>query len=364
MNLTGLPKHQRKAAHFASLLSRSLALGILAFTLAACGNPAATPTPIQAAELTATTSALVSTATVEPTPTLVPTEVPDPEVTFEQLALMDESIGKFTQDQEGNLLFHAALYNPEVGQNIPVVQQYRELGLDGGPEIWVAPNKYPYAPIVIQDLDTGEIRQGPFSYDNDVRRRLTLPRPDRPFGAALEGMDGQLVDLNFVETARVLVWDYYGISMFPNGEIVEQYGHLVLPVKSYVGDAEDLLVFEYYLPLGPTDEANGHWDPYYTTDTGGQRFGYTFKDILNYFDSFSSRFRIGVQFAVSGSYTTPDRLNIPNTLYASNDYYLLENPGSEAIISTLETAGLPEDLSSLNEGQNLYLFGAKFFFFP
>lgn len=334
-------------------------LTLIVFLLATACSPAA-PQAIADQPLEIPTEAQSPTPTVEPTPTLAPTEIPDPEVTFEQLALMDASIGSFVQDEEGNLIYNSPLYNTEVGKNIPVVQQYREVGLDGGREVWIAPEKYPNAPIVVQDLDTGEIRQGPFRYDNDVRRRLTMPRSE----GALKGMEGQLVDLNFINTERYEVWDYYDIAMLPNGEIVEQNGHLVLPVKSYVGDTGDSLVFEYYLPLGPVDEDNGYWNPYYTTYTNGRRFSYTFKEILDYFDSFSSRFSDGTQFVVSGSYTTPDRANIPNTLYVSNDYYLFENPGSEAIISILKTAGLPKDLSRLNEGKNLYLFGVKFFFFP
>lgn len=124
---------------------------LLALALGACSSPIPETIPTLGATTEPSSTPI---PTIEPAPTQTSTEIPAPEITFEQLSQLDPSIGSFVRDEEGNLIYNSPLNGTDVGKNIPVVQQYREVGLSG-PEVWIAPEKYPNAPIVIQDLETG-----------------------------------------------------------------------------------------------------------------------------------------------------------------------------------------------------------------
>ncbi|MCL4258490.1 MAG: hypothetical protein KJZ53_08185 [Anaerolineales bacterium] len=339
--------------------------------LAACG-PAANQPAIATPAATATEAPPTTTPTPQPSPSPTPTEAPDPEVTFEQLLEMDASIGSFAQDVQGNLIYNSPLYSTEVGKNIPVVQQYREVGLDGGSEIWIAPEKYPNAPIVVQDLDTGEIRQGPFRYDNDVRRRLTLNdnSAGTPSGRiyeipVLEGLsDLREVPLTFITTRENMFGVYHGfaISLFAIGVPIEESGHLVVPVKSYVGDEKDFFAFEYNLALGPTVSSNGHWNPYYETFRVGSRVDYDFEDILSGAGNFAGRIPLYEQMFINGMYDVSSRESIHSNYFASNNYYAEENSeASRVVLEVLKTGGFPDELSETINYSEPFLFGAQLF---
>ncbi|QYK50504.1 MAG: hypothetical protein KF701_08895 [Anaerolineales bacterium] len=328
--------------------------------LAAC-SPAVSQQAATATEAVTATQ-VPPTATSTPEPTATPTEIPDPEVTFEQLALMDASIGSFVQDEGGKLIYNSPLYNTEVGKNIPVVQQYREVGLDGGGEVWIAPEKYPNAPIVIQDLDTGEIRQGPFRYDNDVRRRLTvsssaeyieLEEPLRNFTGPIP-LSGLVGEVRYPQ-----IWDAYGISAVLVRDQAEKDGHLVMAAKSYIGDEEDMLAFYFDIALGPVDTAEVSWNSFYATYVGENRSSYTFDGIVANRGNFRGRYTMFNQIIIVGIYNVDSMQAIPSGHgFAPNaGYSYANNEETSAVLSILKFGGLPNELKEGIDYTDLSIYG-------
>lgn len=331
-------------------------LSFLALVLAACSPAASEPAATVAPTITAVETSLAAvTPTAEPTPT--PTEIPDSEVSFDQLVQIDSSWGEFVQAEDGSLIYNSSL-NSEVGKNVPMIQQYRETGLDGGAEVWVAPEKYPNAPLFIQDVDTGEIRQGPFRYDDDVRRRLTMPSSGSLYKSPItEGLEATQPALNFVETMNFNGLDLFAISVLSRGDILERDGHLLMPVKSYVGDEKDHLAFYYNLALGPTDPENGHWNPFYDTYRNGSLHSYYLEHIINGAGDFSGKIGYSEQMVITGVYSFSSRESIPQNFYSSNYYYAYEHmEESRLVISILQSAGFPSD-SSGGDSETPLLFG-------
>lgn len=323
--------------------------------LAACGS-AASQMEIAAPSVSvaSTTPTPLPTATSTPEPTATP--LPDPEVSFEELQQIQSSWGSFSFGENGNLIYNSPLYS-QVGKNIPTLQQYREVGLSGKPEIWIAPSKYPDAPMFVQDVDTGEIRQGPFRYDDDVRRRLTLPASGVLYKTPImEGMQGAQPALNFAETMDFNGLKIFAISALSIGELLEQSGHLLMPVKSYIGDEDDYFALYYHLALGPTDPKNGHWNPFYDTYRSGNEHSYYLEHILNGAGNFSGRIGLHEQMLIVGLHAFSSRESIPQNFYSSNYYYAYDYmPESQQVIFILQNAGLPADLEL--GGTEIRLFG-------
>lgn len=359
MNATSLPSARKGRLILPNRHAvRCTALGLLALALAACGNQAVSATTTPASTATETHPTSIPTLSHLPTAT----EVPNPEATFEQLTLMDASIGSFAQDEEGNLIYNSPLYNTEVGKNIPVVQEYREVGLDGGEEVWIAPEKYPNAPIVIQDLDTGEIRQGPFEYDNDVRRRLTVP--NSPAYEGDEGVRSFRGSIPLSGTIDIIsypgYWDTYGISVVLTGNPVEKNGHLVMSAKSYVGDESDMLSFPFNISLGSTETSGGDWwGPFYETYVGNNRRYFYLSHIISNAGNFQERYSLFSQVILNGIFNVRSRDIIPSGhQYATNAYYSQENATeTNEIISILQTGGVPALLREEVNYEDLSLYG-------
>lgn len=349
-----------------ALPARFAALSLLVLALAACGSPAAAPT--QAAPSATVEAAATPVPTIEPTTTQTPTDIPHPQISLEQLTLTDASIGSFIQDEQGNLIYNSPLYNTDVGKNIAIVQQYREVGLDGGPEIWLVPEKYPNAPIVIQDLDTSEIRQGPFRYDNDVRRRLTVPasadyisrNPQlRVFQGTipLAGMMAEVKDPGY--------WDVFGISAVLVSDQTEKDGHLVMGAKSYIGTEEDMLAFDFDVSLGPIDAIEGTWEPFYSTYIGENKHSYFLDNIRTNKGNFRGRYTMFSQILIAGFVNVNrDEPSIANQAFGENAFYsAANNDESSAILSVLKNNGLPEELSPDIAYEDLSLYGVVLFVF-
>ncbi len=341
--------------------ARFAALGLLALALAACGSPAAAPVQAAVPSATAEVSA-TPVPTIEPTTTQTPTDIPAPQISLEQLTLTDASIGSFTQDEQGNLIYNSPLYNTDVGKNIAIVQQYREVGLDGGPEIWLAPKKYPDAPIVIQDLDTSEIRQGPFRYDNDVRRRLTVPASADYISRnpQLQIFQGTIPLSGIIaEVKDPGYWDVFGISVVLVSDQTEKDGHLVMGAKSYIGAEEDMLAFNFDISLGPVNSDEGVWQTTYSTYARGEKRSYTLNGIITNKGNFRERYTMFSQILIAGFVNVNrDEPSIANQAFGENAFYsAANNDESSTILSILKNTGLPEELSPDIDYEDLSLYG-------
>src|SRR5690606_3712809 len=105
-------------------------------------------------------------------------------------------------------------------------------------------------------------RQGPFRYDNDVRRRLTVPASAEYISRnpQLRVFQGTIpLSGTIAEAKDPGYWDVFGISAVLVSDQEEKDGHLVMGAKSYIGDEEDMLAFDFDISLGPISPDVGTW---------------------------------------------------------------------------------------------------------
>ncbi|MBX3046513.1 MAG: hypothetical protein KF698_05915 [Anaerolineales bacterium] len=341
--------------------------------LAACSPATSEP----ATTATEAATAAPPTAIFTPEPTAAPTEIPLLEVTFEQLSQMDRSLGSFTQDDAGNLLYSSPLQSA-VGKNVEFIQEERTIGLGGGPETWFSPAEHPNAPAVIYDRLTDEFRRGPFGYIEINKDGYTFIKRGE-YGGGISTLDflvGKKISNNFVELIQKDNATMYAVSVFPQEEfsLENKDGYFSLLVATPIDSSGSSYSLIYRVILFPyeKDPAYKGYLSLYNNKIPEQGFAlsedngieplrtdeeYRRKAIIYFRDTW----RTGSQSLVYGMREAPSREDIPRE--AGSQHYFLsqyrlsydKSEQMDILFRILESGALPEDLTKV--GESLKLFG-------